>query len=791
MLAAPQHSALREPGLQAWPAGVDRYLVPGRGVCLLEIAAGECLELIDPEGGQPCELMLFDKDGRCRSTEWVASEGQAPSPLHAEAARGLQTLLQLREESDALQRAGAALQANGIDVANAQALPVFDTQGAPGAQVRYQSPIDGYAVIAVPGPVMDVTTQETTTAIELRRYVRPTVDGVMLRKPPAPLAKPLQDIHIPPGTASAYVVRAGEYIQVLDIQGRQCSDFQAFSLAALKEGRESGIDATVTRTMLGQAYPTPGLPSKGFSRDMEPLVQVVQDTCGCHDAFNTACNARYYDDLGYPGHVNCSDNFNRALEPYGVKPRLAWEALNFFFNTCVDASNNVITEVPWSRPGDYVLLRALTDLVCVSSSCPDDIDPANNWEPTDIQVRVYAATETFKPAFAIRMSPESIPQLTQESAFHPRTSALTRSFTEYRGFWLPEHFDTVGTLGEYWACRQNVAVMDLSALRKFEITGPDAEALLQWCLTRDMRKLAIGQVVYTAICFPHGGVQDDGTVLRMGEHAFRLVCGEDATGQWLRQQASEKGYRAFVRSSTAQMHNIAVQGPKSRELLQSIIWTAPAHTPVAQLGWFRFVLARIGGFTGAPVVVSRTGYTGELGYEIFCHPKDALTVWDAVWEAGQPLGLQPLGMHALDMLRIEAGLVFAQHEFDDGTDPYEAGIGFTVPIKSKEVDFVGREAILARQGHPRHVLAGLELQGHDVAQHGAGVFIGRARVGVVTSGCYSPILQRSIALARLEPSVAAIGTAIEIGALDGHQKRQPGQVVRFAHYDPDKTRVRA
>jgi aminomethyltransferase len=122
---------------------------------------------------------------------------------------------------------------------------------------------------------------------------------------------------------------------------------------------------------------------------MQPLVEVVRDTVGRHDAFGLACSARYYDDQGYPGHVNCTDNFNKQLAPYGIAPRKGWMALNLFYNTGIDAHNVLYFDEPWSRPGDYVLLRAITDLVCVSSSCPDDIDPANGWDPTDIHVRTF------------------------------------------------------------------------------------------------------------------------------------------------------------------------------------------------------------------------------------------------------------------------------------------------------------------------------------------------------------------------------------------------------------------
>ena len=122
--------------------------------------------------------------------------------------------------------------------------------------------------------------------------------------------------------------------------------------------------------------------------------------------------------------------FNRALAPYGIAARRGWEALNFFYNTRMDGHDMIVADEAWSRPGDYVLLRALTDLVCVSSACPDDIDPGNGWEPTDIHVRTYAATETFSRAVAYRMTPDSDPQLTRETAFHPRLSAMTRDLCE-------------------------------------------------------------------------------------------------------------------------------------------------------------------------------------------------------------------------------------------------------------------------------------------------------------------------------------------------------------------------
>jgi aminomethyltransferase len=224
--------------------------------------------------------------------------------------------------------------------------------------------------------------------------------------------------------------------------------------------------------------------------------------------------------------------------------------------------------------------------------------------------------------------------------------------------------------------------------------------------------------------------------------------------------------------------------------MREIVWTPPTQPSLEELKWFRFLVGRFGGYDGIPVVVSRTGYTGELGYEVFCHPDDGPAVWDAIWEAGRPHGLKPLGLEALDMIRIEAGLIFAGYEFDDQVDPFEAGIGFTVKLDSED-DFVGKDALLERSAHPQRKLVGLELEGNETAGHGDEVWSGRRRVGVITSGTRSPMLRKNVALCRMAAQYSEIGTAVEVGKLDGLQKRIPAQVVRFPFYDPDKTRPRS
>jgi aminomethyltransferase len=305
-----------------------------------------------------------------------------------------------------------------------------------------------------------------------------------------------------------------------------------------------------------------------------------------------------------------------------------------------------------------------------------------------------------------------------------------------------------------------------------------------------MRKLAVGQVVYTAVCHPHGGMMDDATVFRLGVDNFRFVCGEDTTGLWLQEQAVALGLKVFVRNVTDRLHNIALQGPASRDVLREVLWTPPARSSAETLKWFRFTVGRIGGPEGVPVIVSRTGYTGELGFELSCHPSDATRVWDAVWEAGARHGIAPLGLAALDMLRIEAGLAFAGQEFCPMTDPFEAGIGFCVALDQPS-DFVGKEALAARALRPQKKLVGLIGEGAEALASGDIVYDGRVQIGQVTSATRSPLLDKQIALARVDVLYSEAGSRCEIGKLDGKLKRLAVDVVPFPHYDPTKHRVRS
>jgi aminomethyltransferase len=768
------------PGLPVLGHGVERYPVPGGGSRTVKLRRGDEIGVLDRYGLQPVELVVFAEDGRSSASFIGARGGHRPMGL----------LAAINHPDGSGARLARILEQGGFDLARAEAAIVFENGSRPGELATFESQVDGLLIVTAKGGPMAPNAQNPPTEITLyiRRAATPDIDGALT--PPDPLADPVLDVNIQPGHATAYEVKAGAYIQILDVQGRECSDFQAFSARALDRGLEREIDPTTTRSLMGSLYPKPGIFSKYWSVDHEPLVEIVQDTCGRHDTFGLACTARYYEDLGYPGHVNCSDNMNADLARFDVRPRGGWPAINFFFNTMLDDTNAIGMDDPWSRPGDYVLLRALTDLVCVSTACPCDVDPANGWNPTDIQVRTYAKSELFQRSIGWRKTPDADVEMTRKTGFHACFAKHTRDFVEYNGYWLANAMTSHGPIAEYWACREKAAVMDLSPLRKYEVTGPDAEALMQLCVTRNMKKLSTGQVVYTAMCYEHGGMIDDGTVFRLGDNNFRWIGGNDRSGEWLRQQAVERGLNAYVRNSTDQLCNIAVQGPNSRAILAEVIWTPPTQATIDELAWFRFTIGRLHDFQGAAVVVSRTGYSGELGFEIFCHPKDAETVFDAIWQAGEPHGLAPLGLAALDMLRIEAGLIFAGYEFSDQTDPFEAGIGFTVPLKSKEDNFIGRKALEERKAHPQKKLVGLDIEGGVVPSKGDCIRLGKAQVGEITSAVKRPILGKVIALARVDVAHSEDGTALEVGQLDGQQKRLKATVTRFPHFDPTKERVK-
>ena len=445
---------------------------------MFALGPDERMTVVDTRGSQVAEVSVLGADGR---DDAAALDAKADAP-----ATVIRAALADRNGSLLAHELGA----RGLDPADATAIRLFGEWSPAGSAQTFRA-----------GARRDRGRRRAGRADRRRRAPsvraprrgrRATPRTYEQQELPPPLAEPRLDFRVDAATALAYEVRAGEFIQVIDVEGKQCSGLPRVPPRKLESGQERGLDATTTRSLMGQAYPMPGLQGKFYDVDQDPLIEVVRDTVGRHDTFGLACTAKYYEDKGYPGHVNCSENFNGQVTPFGIAPRMGWEALNFFYNTGFDANNVFVMDEPWSRPGDYVLLRAMSDLVCASSACPDDIDPANGWQITPVHVRVYAPDNTFSVAIARRVTADADPVLTRETTFHPRTSELTKSFVEYRGYWLPHCFDNEGAIAEYWACREKVAVMDLSPLRKWEVLGPDAETLIQHAITRDARRLSVG-----------------------------------------------------------------------------------------------------------------------------------------------------------------------------------------------------------------------------------------------------------------------------------------------------------
>ncbi len=620
--------------------------------------------------------------------------------------------------------------------------------------------------------------------------VQPPSGRVIEDALPRPLGRTVDEWRVTRGTAKAYELKKGQFVQIIDVEGQQCSDFMAMRSDALDKGLERYIDSTVSRTMARSAYPQPGLFNKFLDQDIRPLLAVRQDTVGRHDTFALACTARGYEERGFPGHVNCSDNITRAFAPYGIGARAAWPAINFFFNSWIDGHHNaILSDEAWSRPGDHVVLEALTDLVCVSTACPDDVDPINGWNPTDIHVRVYEEDTSITHSVAWRANPEDAEALTRHSAFHPRISKLTSSYQAARDLWMPTHYEATGAVEEYWATKRAATLQDMSGLRKFDIVGPDAADLLQHCLTRDVSKLAIHRGIYGLMCDKRGAILDDGTLFRLEDTAFRWCCGSDNAALHLREQAEALGLRAHVLTLGQKLVNLALQGPKSREILQQVAFVQPHRPSLENVKWFGFTIARLGDRDGPMFMVTRTGFTGELGYEIFCDEADAVTIWDGLMTAGADHGLIPMGGTALEMLRIEAGLMISGAEFGPDADAMESGLGFAVDLKKS--DFLGKSALERNAGAVRRKLVGLRLTGNEAPNHGDPVFAGREQVGVVTSACVSPELGHAIAMARIAVEDASVGNPLEVGKLDGHMKRLPATVVDLPFLDPKREKARA
>ncbi len=388
--------------------------------------------------------------------------------------------------------------------------------------------------------------------------------------------------------------------------------------------------------------------------------------------------------------------------------------------------------------------------------------------------------------------------------FHTRTAPLcqAQNWRRWAGYVVASSYELTHE-HEYHAIRSAAALIDVSPLYKYLIRGSDAERFINHVVTRDVSKCAVHQVMYGPWCDEAGKVIDDGTLQRLGEDSFRLTSGEPNL-RWLQDIAV--GLRVSIEDDSDATAALALQGPTSRDILKDI-----CDADLDQLKFFRLTFGRI---TDIPVTITRTGYTGDLGYEIWVETAQAIRLWDALLDAGRPHGITPTGILALDISRIEAGLLLIGVDYipthralieSRKSSPFELGLGWAVRLEKD--GFVGRSALMDewRRG-PAWVVKGLEVDWGSLERNHAvvglppqlpatawrtsvPVYAGKKQIGYATSGCWSPTLKKYIALAHLRSAHAERETQLEMEITVEHQrKRALARVTDLPFFDPDRKR---
>ncbi|HET9344799.1 MAG TPA: aminomethyltransferase family protein [Candidatus Limnocylindrales bacterium] len=396
------------------------------------------------------------------------------------------------------------------------------------------------------------------------------------------------------------------------------------------------------------------------------------------------------------------------------------------------------------------------------------------------------------------------------TAFHPATAPLNRKqqWREWSGYFASSAYADAHDI-EYNAIREAAALIDVSPLHKYVVSGPDAQRLVDRVITRDATKLKPGQVYYTPWCDEHGKVIDDGTVHRLDDDTYRWTAA-DPQLRWLRMNAS--GLDVEIEDTSARTAALALQGPLSCDVLE-----AATGESFADLRYFRRRTSSVkAGRRKVKVDVSRTGYTGDLGYELWVGADDAVALWQALSDAGAAYGIRPAGMLALDVVRLEAGLILLEVDYtsarhamnpEQNYSPGEIGLGRLVAFD--KADFVGRLALEreARDGGPKRRLVGLQLDWHDIEglfsaqglppaispavdRSHRPVYVGGRQVGRATSVGWSPILKQAIALASVPPAQEAPGSKVDVEwTVEGRRGRVQGRVVPLPFLDLERKRA--
>ncbi len=340
----------------------------------------------------------------------------------------------------------------------------------------------------------------------------------------------------------------------------------------------------------------------------------------------------------------------------------------------------------------------------------------------------------------------------KRTPFYEFHRAAGGKLIEFAGFEMPVRY--TGDVREHLCVRRGAGLFDISHMGEFQVSGPGALDFLNRAVTNDVGALAVGQALYSPMCRPDGGIVDDLLVYRFADRFMVVVNASNIAKDfaWLRSQCPP-GVTLEDRSDATAL--LAVQGPRAPEVLRG-------HVPDAalELGYYRFMS---GPLFGVDAVISRTGYTGEDGFELYFEAPGAAAVWEGLLRSGRPIGLEPVGLGARDTLRLEMAYMLYGNDIDDTTSPLEAGLGWTV--KLDKGDFVGRAAILAQKERGlERKLVGLELEGRRAARPGMPIEADGRTIGRVTSGSHSPSLERPIGMGYVESGRSAPGTELVVRA---------------------------
>lgn len=357
--------------------------------------------------------------------------------------------------------------------------------------------------------------------------------------------------------------------------------------------------------------------------------------------------------------------------------------------------------------------------------------------------------------------------LTRTSLYEAHVHAGAR-MVDFAGWEMPVQYTSI--LAEHRAVRTRAGLFDVSHMGEVEVVGTGATETIQRLVPNDASRLALGQGMYTPMCTPSGGIVDDVTVFRLADQRWWLVVNAATTAKdvaWIRTHTQN----AEIRDVSADVALVALQGPRAQGILQRL-----TQFDLAALAFFH--LAERVEVGGVRSTISRTGYTGEDGFELACAWEAAPTLWAALIEVGRPEGLIPVGLGARDTLRLEAGLMLYGMDIDETTSPLEAPLGWTV--KWEKGDFIGREALLQQKAHGvERKLVGLEMVDRAVPRHGYALIAGGGAVGHVTSGTFGPTVEKGIGMGYLSKAHTKPGTMI---AVEVRGNRAQARVVKLPFY---------